>query len=253
MKLKMIAGRGLLVALPLFAACKSDANVTFDADYGHGNPDVFKTDAGPPAEEVRHKLSFYDAIDGEHPKIEEASVILKRDPNLNTVVATDWVVKGLTPGHVVTVWWMFFTNQDDCEAGIPDLEPDAFATINVLCGEDDLTGGSVATIIPGFGYAGPAPMGGAVVNAEGEATFPELQTTVVDASATNDDFLIGNGLRDLFRSEIHLVLRTHGPEITDDSVLRDAQLSTFNGGCEDGEPNAGQCANVQFAFTPPYY
>lgn len=244
---------GLLFALPLLVASCSDTKVALDADFSHGNPDVFTTDAGRPASAVTHDIPFYDGIDEAHPKIAGASVRLVRDPDANTAIAQDWVVKGLTPGHVVTVWWAFYTNQDDCVAGIPDIEPDQFNEINVLCGPDDLSGNSVDTIIPGFGYAGPAPMGGTIVDANGDATFPAVMTQVVDANATNDDFIIGNGIRDLFKSEIHLVLRSHGPAITDDDTMRDAQMGTFNGGCEDGEPNAGQCVNVQFAFVPPYF
>ena len=92
-------------------------------------------------------------------------------------------------------------------------------------------------------------MGGAIADANGDASFPNLATSVVDAAAVNDDFLIGNGLRDLEATEIHLVLRTHGPVLTGD--LLDSQLGTFNGGCLAGEPNVGACANIQFAYFNP--
>lgn len=95
-------------------------------------------------------------------------------------------------------------------------------------------------------------MGGAIVDENGEAVFPTHSTPVVDEnSPASPGFLIGNGLADLYGTEIHLIIRTHGPAL--DGALRDAQLSSFDGGCLEGQPNQGMCQNIQGAFFPPVY
>lgn len=55
--------------------------------------------------------------------------------------------------------------------------------------------------------------------------------------------LFGPGLLRPRTAEIHVVIRTHGPAIP--GMVRE-QISTFNGGCEDGQPNEGLCDDVQF-------
>lgn len=231
---------GLMAFTPLFVACGDDSGA--DDGGGCSGHEICPPDAGPSfdadvnAVETRTSI-FYDAIDEAHDEIPGSSVTLVQDPVAQEITAKDWVAKGLVPGDVVTVWWVFFTDQTDCTAG----------SAGAKCGAPDL---QVASTIPGFGYAGPAPMGGAIVDANGDATFPALTTPVVDEAAVNADFLIGNGLRDLKSTEIHVVLRTHGQALADDALL-ESQLGTFNGGCLDGEPNMGDCANVQFAYFNP--
>lgn len=63
-------------------------------------------------------------------------------------------------------------------------------------------------------------------------------------TADTTDAVFGNGLVNSRWSEIHLVIRTHGPTIPH---MVDQQIHTFNGGCEDDEPNRGLCQDVQFA------
>ena len=231
-----------MTAALAFTGCSDDDD---DNGSGCGGHDICLPDADVNAPDadlitpITRTSVFVDAVDEAHDEIAGSSVTLVLDPVAETATAKDWVAKGLVPGDVVTVWWVFFTDITDCEAGVAGAK----------CGAPDLSGDAVDTIIPGFGYAGPAPMGGAIVDANGDATFPELTSPVVDAAAVNADFLIGNGLRDLNTTEIHLVLRTHGQALG--GALEETQLGTFNGGCLEGEPNEGECANIQFAFFNP--
>lgn len=231
---KHLLALGLLGITPLFVACNNALpnELTDQGDcMGHG---ICIPEAGPGP--ISRTAAFLDAIDEAHPEIADSEVTLTLNTATGRAVASDWVVNGLTPGDVVTVWWVFFTNQADCTAGVAGS----------LCGASDLQTESTG---PGFGYAGPAPMGGAIADANGEASFGPLTTDVVDEAAENPDFLIGNGLRDINTTEVHLVLRTHGKALG--GTLEDSQLGTFNGGCLEGEPNVGQCANIQFAYFNP--
>jgi hypothetical protein len=48
------------------------------------------------------------------------------------------------------------------------------------------------------------------------------------------------------KSEIHLVLRSHGPAMVDNPQVLQEQLSSFNGGCP---PNT--CGNLQASIHQP--
>jgi len=229
---------GLLAIAPFFVACGDDDNGGGGgaADAGGGGG----ADASDVPTIVTRTQGFVSADEVHTPTV-GASVTLDRDPITDTVTAKDFVVKGLVPGESVTIWWVIFNDQAECAAPAAD--------IGALCGGPDLSGAE--SINPGFGYAGPAPMGGAIVDANGEATFPSLTTPLIDASTpANPDFVIGNGLFNLMGSEIHVVIRTHGPTLTD-ATLAATQLNSLNGGCLTGEPNEGLCKNVQFAFFAP--
>lgn len=55
--------------------------------------------------------------------------------------------------------------------------------------------------------------------------------------------MFGRGLTNPTQAEIHAVVRTHGPVIPG---MVDEQIHTFNGGCDPGQPNEGQCQDLQF-------
>jgi len=133
---------------------------------------------------------------------------------------------GLTPGHVVTLWWAIFNNPENC------------ATPG--CAPSDLNNPDVNGSVQ-YG-------GGAIVGAGGRADFSGYL-----AVGDNTGFEIlppfpnmpnpSPGIVNAKRAEIHLVIRTHGAASADPGILNQ-QLTTFTGGCA-GMPSP--CANIQAA------
>lgn len=120
-----------------------------------------------------------------------------------------------------TIWWVVFNNPENCTDPFdPSFE----------CGPGDL---SSAAVKPSVLYAT-----GNVVGGSGRAGFGARLRTGDAAQA-----LFGEGLTNPTQAEIHAVVRTHGPVIPG---MVDQQISTFNGGCEEGEPNDGLCDDLQF-------
>jgi len=223
---------GLLAAVPSFGAC-GDPKPADGGRADANNEDIDET-------QVQTRTKSFVVLDANRTGVPDSAVTLIRDPDAQTVTSTEWQVRELTPGDAVTAWWIFFTDQTDCE--------DGNSAIGSLCGPNDLR--DHPTVQAGFGYSGPAPMGGTIVDENGDATFPTLTSPVITAdSPINPDFLIGNGILDLMGTEVHLMVRSHGPALGGD--LETLQLSSFDGGCLDGEPNAGLCKNRQFAFFAP--
>lgn len=144
-----------------------------------------------------------------------------------------------TAGDVVTLHWVFYTDPSACLNPVPGL--------GSKCGLPDLM---IPEVDGSLGYAGPAPSGGAIVGSNTTVFFPSLSKSVNADGADDPDFVIGKGLLNLGSSEIHILLRTHGPKL--DGVLGDAQLSSVNGGCLTGEPNEGLCEDLQIAVFAPW-
>lgn len=139
----------------------------------------------------------------------------------------------LTPGDVVTLWWIVFNDPADCEAGMPGLS---------MCGPQDH--------LAGRGQVSVLPAAGRVVSGEGTARYG-AHLRVGDTSQA----LEGPGLLDARGAEVILVLKTHGPKIPG---LVSEQMSTFAGGCHDqsdvppgtppelvGSAGPNDCAEVQ--------
>lgn len=134
---------------------------------------------------------------------------------------------GLTPGHVVTLWWAIFNYPRFCAT--PDCAP---SDLNNYFVKGSLQSG-----------------GGYLVGADGRADFGGYL-----GKGDNTGFYIlpgfGNmlnpapGIIDTNRATIHLVIRDHGPASSDPLIL-EQQLTTFPGGC-----SIYNCANVQAAVFP---
>lgn len=126
---------------------------------------------------------------------------------------------GLTPGEAVTAWWVFFNNPKKCATSpcsVADLQnPDAE---------------------PSLVYAT-----GRIVGADGTANFGAFRALGDTSGAVS-----GPGLLNPFKTEVHFVLRSHGPAAIENPEMLQQQLSTFNGGCP---PNT--CGNVQVSIHEP--
>jgi len=125
----------------------------------------------------------------------------------------------LEPGTAVTAWWVFFNNPSKC-AGSP-------------CTPADLSNPEVEGSL--------VHAAGRVVGVDGGAEFGAFRAAG-DTTNTHS----GTGLINPLKAEIHLVIRSHGPAMTDDPAALAQQLSLFNGGCP---PNT--CGNVHAAVHLP--
>lgn len=133
---------------------------------------------------------------------------------------------GLTPGHVITLWWAIFNNPEFCAT--------------TICAPSDLNNSAVNGSLQ-FG-------GGTIADAGGRASF-----TGFLAERDNTGFYLlpqfpfmpnpAPGIVNTKKAQIHLVIRTHGMASSDPTTLNQ-QLTTFAGGCSI-VPNP--CANFQAA------
>jgi hypothetical protein len=131
---------------------------------------------------------------------------------------------GLTPGTADTVWWVFFNNPSACLHGM----------FGARCGLGDVLTNPAS--LPSVQFAA-----GHVIGSDGVGNYGAYFSA--GAAPVCAGFgLPCNGLLDARTADVHVVIRTHGDAIPG---LVDEQISSFNGGCLAGEPNVGQCHNVQ--------
>lgn len=165
------------------------------------------------------------------------STLTRYDNGVSMTVHTS----GLTPGHVVTVWWAVINNPAMCSDGV--------------CGEDDIhlfdEEGELV-----IGENGP------------ELNLPQIQAiqasllgatgnVIPDSGAGHFSawlgmgdapaIIMGPGLLDPMGAEIWLILLDHGPL---DPELLDTQIREFNGGCDPQWPNE-PCVELQIAMHRP--
>ena len=154
---------------------------------------------------------------------EVGSSTLKRGTD---AVSLSIQTSNLEAGYTYTVWWVVFDKPELCS-------PPA-------CGEDDvfedaMAGGPNLMELTILGAAD-----GSVVPDNGKAHYSGALRKF-DASSA----ILGDGMDNPETAEIHYVIRSHGAAIPG---LVEEQITTFNGGCNAGQPNEGQCADVQFAI-----
>jgi len=166
------------------------------------------------------------------------SSVLKRGKNGITMrmhIATDFPgnegtgTEGSLRGHAVTIWALVFNNPDDCENPLGPA---------VLCspGEDiGLSGGDVLRVTGKPVGQGPG------------VTFSDRIKVEDPGIAT------GNGLTNPQGAEIHLIVRTHGPDLPGVD-----QLSSPGAGCEGADldrgeipTEEGQCSDVAAGVHGP--
>lgn len=139
--------------------------------------------------------------------------------------------QGLAPGHVHTLWFVAISNPAAC-ATVPCTGKDVLLNTEAVQGDAGFAGGIVA-------------------DEEGKAQFAHFQPL---GPLTNGWF--GTGLGEVATSEIHLVIKDHGP-IIEGRVPQ--MLSTFRDACRtdsispafpdiafaDGDEGPNTCALVQ--------
>jgi hypothetical protein len=159
-----------------------------------------------------HRMADGTVVAGSH------GTVVSNSSGVTLSVATS----DLAPNEPHTVWWVVFNHPDQCS--------DPFAP-GFECGPGDLERPGVKASVL---YATGSISGG-----NGHAGFG-ARLQVGDTSGA----LFGPGLLNPRGAEIHLVLRTHGPTVPG---MVNEQLRSFNGGCDEGQPNEGLCDDVQFA------
>lgn len=148
-----------------------------------------------------------------------SSTVVRDENGITAEINTN----SLTPG-AYTVWIGVFNNPEHCWGA---------------CFGDDLA--NVATS-PSIVWGG-----GSVVDENGVASY-EMKLEEGDMTNVAINPMTGTtgpGLVDSYQAEVHLVMRYHGPADADQEI-REAQLTTFRGGCDKYE-----CANTQFSIHDP--
>ena len=133
---------------------------------------------------------------------------------------------GLTPGHVITFWWVIYNNPEFCA--------------NTSCAPPDLNNPAVNGALQ-YGGGTQADLGGRV-NFSGYLAVGDNSGFYLNPMFPN----MPNpspGIVNAKKAQIHLALRSHGFPNTDVQQ----QLTSFPGGCSAANP----CATLQFSpFFP---
>ena len=154
-----------------------------------------------------------------------ASLSRNNDGVLGTISTS-----GLTPGHVVTLWWAIFNNPEFCA--------------NPTCATSDFNNPAVNGSLQ-FG-------GGTIADAGGRADFSGY-LSVGDNTGFFLNPMFPNlpnpapGIVDTKKAQIHMAIRSHGFPNADPAIFQQ-QLSSFPGGCSVAVP---PCATLQAAVFFP--
>ena len=152
-------------------------------------------------------------------------------------VSMTMTIGTLIPDHAYSMWWIVWNKSENCESpnnckASPDLGNSANVEVELLIAD------------------------GMVVGNDGIGTFSgSLKENDISGSANEIiGFLNFGGLQNAMDSEIHLVLKSHGPAISGES---NEQTSTFFGGCTTNLPNfseipdeEGECGVIMAAIFP---
>ena len=152
----------------------------------------------------------------------------------NNGITMQFEANDLVPGYTYTIWWVIWNKPEEC-AGSPCSDADFALPVDVE-----------------VMYAA-----GHVVGGSGKGKFSGHLKVGDDSESINDLFglpLVG-GLQNARTSEVHLVLRSHGPKLPG---LVNEQISSYLGGCSifllpfseiPDEP--GECGDTEFAIFLP--
>lgn len=170
-------------------------------------------------------LRLADVLGGGIPVPVGSSTLVRNDNGMSASLGTS----ALTPGDVVTMWWVVFNKPDGCQAGIPNVSS---------CGLVDAE--------LGRGGVSVQRAAGQIVNENGAASYG-AHLRIGDTSRA----LARNGLVNTRGAEVILVLKTHGPKLPG---LVSEQLHTFGRGCADqGDAPPGAPPHLVGATGPNDY
>jgi len=151
--------------------------------------------------------------------------------------------KKLIPGHAYTLWWVIWNKPENC-------------TTPNQCNDGDFP--NAANVEVELLYAS-----GAVAKRNGKVTFYSRLRAGNDSGSVNDLFGLPffGGLQkgNTFGSEVHLVIRSHGPAIPG---LVNEQIGGYLGGCPQSFPYGfapfteipdavGECGDIEFSIHAP--
>lgn len=222
--------RNLLTLLAVTGFIISPTAAIADASHKSTSPPIWTFAAQPPAGKTK----------------------LVRTPNGLTA---QFKTTGLTAGHAVTLWIMFFDNPSACATPgqcIPAVAPDG-----------DIGGPGVRF---DFHYAG-----GHIVNGAKTTLTGHLQTGELSTSGWAELAAIGGAppqwitsLTNPSGAQVILAIHSHGPAQTGQTLVD--QMSSYLGGCVlpflgdaggfaqssgDIPANEGECSTIQLAFHNP--
>ena len=137
---------------------------------------------------------------------------------------------GLTPGHVVTLWWAIFNNPEFCA--------------NTTCAPTDF---NTPAVNGSLQYGG-----GTIVDSGGRASFSGYLKKGDNTGAYAHPMFpnLPNpapGIVDTKKAQIHMAIRSHGFPNMNPAIFQQ-QLTSFPGGCSVAMP---PCATVQAAVFIP--
>ena len=138
---------------------------------------------------------------------------------------------GLTPGHVITFWWVIYNNPEYCAAAPSCTPPDL--NNPAVNGSLQYGGGTIADAggrASVSGYLAEGDNSGFYLN----PMFPNMPNP-------------SPGIVDTKTAKIHLAVRSHGLPNADPAILQQ-QLTSFPGGCSVASP---PCATLQAALFLP--
>lgn len=177
--------------------------------------------------------------DGTDSVVEDAEAILVR---MHHGISMSINTTGLESGHAYTIWWVIFNHPENCSDGV--------------CGPNDVflmdDEGQFILTDDGLRQANEAGREMTQVSSfratanigyeDGTSVF-KAHLPVGD---TTDDISFGPALLDSLGSEVHLVIRSHGPIIPE---ILNEQLMTAWGGCPDPYDRS-PCKDIQIAIFP---
>lgn len=190
---------------------------------------------GPPGQVTAPIVHLPPDLVGTPVLVDDATARLQR---LEDDLATRTDTRELTPGHVVTLWWIVFNNPDECATspcGLPDLFDD---DVEAACLAAD------GAVVTGTGTASFSDRLG--IGDVRDSCLPHFNPAATD-----------HGLLDPQGAEVHLMVHDHGPV---QPGLVPTMRSTFDGGCDFDDPDyplgtfgvppveVGQCATIQAAM-----